>query len=74
MADWRDSLKFGNRGGTLVEALVVILILGLSALSLSGMQSLLWLNGETALQREQALLRARADGPAPTGNRSTARR
>ena len=25
-------------------------------------------------EREQALLRARADGPAPTGNRSTARR
>ena len=33
-----------------------LLILGLSALSLSGVQSLLWLNGETARQREHALL------------------
>jgi len=35
---------------------VVVLILGLSALSLSGVQSLLWLNGETARQREHALM------------------
>ena len=40
----------------MVEALVVVLILGLSALSLSGVQSLLWLNGETARQREHALM------------------
>ena len=39
-----------------VGLLVVVLILGLSALSLSGVQSLLWLNGETARQREHALM------------------
>ena len=45
-----------QRGIAMVEALVVVLILGLSALSLSGVQSLLWLNGETARQREHALM------------------
>jgi Tfp pilus assembly protein PilV len=51
------SMRFRRRrrGVALIEALVVLLILGLSALSLSGVQSLLWLNGETARQREQAL-------------------
>ena len=45
-----------QRGIAMVEAFVVVLILGLSALSLSGVQSLLWLNGETARQREHALM------------------
>src|SRR5574343_101967 len=43
-------------GIAMVEALVVVLILGLSALSLSGVQILLWLNGDTARQREHALI------------------
>ncbi|MFC7461255.1 type IV pilus modification PilV family protein [Hydrogenophaga defluvii] len=50
------SRRLAHRGVALVEALVALLILGLSALSLSGVQSLLWLNGETARQREHALL------------------
>lgn len=49
------SIKCDSRGLALIEALVVLVILGLSALSFSGVQSLLWLNGETGKQREQAL-------------------
>lgn len=56
MAKPMGSQRLAHRGVALVEALVALLILGLSALSLSGVQSLLWLNGETARQREHALL------------------
>lgn len=56
MVDPMGSRRLADRGVALVEALVALLILGLSALSLSGVQSLLWLNGETARQREHALL------------------
>lgn len=38
-----------------MDALVALLIVGLSALSLAGVQGLLWLNGETAQARDQAL-------------------
>jgi len=56
MVEPMGSRHLALRGVALVEALVALLILGLSALSLSGVQSLLWLNGETARQREHALL------------------